>query len=352
VGVRAVAGKLIGLAILVGAIAAVLYVISWLDQYPRTDDAFARADLIAVAPQVSGRIIELKVQDNQSVRKGDVLFVLDPVPYQLSLARATAALATLERQISLTQREVNAQRFSAAASQANVARAAAQLKQATDTLDRVEPLLAEQFVTAESVDQARTARRSAEAALEFARQDARRAQSAVSGVDALVARVAELRATVATAEYDLKQTTMRAPFDGRVVDLDISEGEFAATGRRLFTLVDTRNWYVIANFRETELKNIRPGMSAEVYLMMDRSQHFKGTVHSIGWGVLPDEGGSSGGLPNVPRSINWVRVAQRFPVRIRIEDPQPDLFRIGASAVAVVPGGEKTRPVAMTERRP
>jgi multidrug efflux system membrane fusion protein len=145
---------------------------------------------------------------------------------------------------------------------------------------------------------------------------------------------------------------VRAPFDGRVVDLDISEGEFAATGRRLFTLVDTRNWYVIANFRETELRNIRPGMSAEVYLMMDRSQHFKGTVHSIGWGVSPDEGGSSGGLPKVPRSINWVRVAQRFPVRIRIEDPQPDLFRIGASAVAVVPGGEKTRPMAMTERRP
>jgi multidrug efflux system membrane fusion protein len=350
--VRAVAGKLIGLVILVGAIAAVVYVIGWLDQYPRTDDAFARADMIAVAPQVSGRIMELKVQDNQLVRKGDVLFLLDPVPYELALARAKAALATLERQIPLTQREVNAQQFSAAASRANVARAEAQLKQASDTLNRVEPLLVEQFVTAESVDQARTARRTAEAALEFARQDARRAQAAVSGVDALVARVGELRAAVANAEYDLRQTTMRAPFDGRVVDLDIAEGQFAATGRQLFTLVDTRTWYVIANFRETELKNIRPGMSAEVYLMMDRSQHFKGTVHSIGWGVSPDEGGSSGGLPKVPRSINWVRVAQRFPVRIRIEDPQPELFRIGASAVAVVPGGEKTRPVAMTERSP
>jgi multidrug efflux system membrane fusion protein len=280
------------------------------------------------------------------------LFALDPVPYQLQLARAKASLATLERQIGLTQREVDAQKFSAAASRANIARAEAQWKQAGDTLNRIEPLLAEQFVTAESVDQARTARRSAEAALEFARQDARRAQAAVSGVDALVARVGELRAAVANAEYDLHQTTMRAPFDGRVVDLDIADGEFAATGRRLFTLVDTRNWYVIANFRETELRNIRPGMSAEVYLMMDRSQHFKGTVHSIGWGVSPDEGGSSGGLPKVPRSINWVRVAQRFPVRIRIEDPQPDLFRIGASAVAVVPGGEKTRPVAMSERRP
>jgi len=71
--------------------------------------------------------------------------------------------------------------------------------------------------------------------------------------------------------------------------------------------------------------------------MIDPSKHFRGTVHSIGWGVLPDEGTSVAGLPKVPRAINWVRVAQRFPVRILIEDPQPDLFRIGASAVALIP---------------
>ena len=326
-----------GIAILASATAIAAYVVYFIDQYPRTDDAFARADTIGVAPQVSGRIIELRVQDNQMVRKGDVLFALDPIPYQHVLDRSKAALAALERQIELSQREVNAQKFAAAASKANIERAEAQFKQSTDTLNRIEPLLAKEFVTAEQVDQARTARRSAAAALDVAQQDARRAQAAVSGVDALVARLGELRAAVASAEYDLQQTTMRAPFDGRIIDLDISEGEFAATGRRLFTLVDTRNWYVIANFRETELKNIRPGMAAEVYLMIDPSKHFRGTVHSIGWGVLPDEGTSVAGLPKVPRAINWVRVAQRFPVRILIEDPQPDLFRIGASAVALIP---------------
>jgi hypothetical protein len=110
---------------------------------------------------------------------------------------------------------------------------------------------------------------------------------------------------------------MRAPFDGRVVDLDISVGEFATTGRRLFTLVDTRNWYVIANFRETELKHIKPGMPAEVYLMIDNAQRFHGKVHSNGWGVLPEEGTSAAGLPKVPRAINWVRVAQRFRAHTR-----------------------------------
>lgn len=334
---RSIAGRITGFAIVLAAIAAIAYAVYFIDQYPRTDDAFARADTIGVAPQVSGRIIDLKVQDNQLVRKGDVLFVIDPIPYEHALERTKAALDALQRQISLTQREVNAQKFAAAASRANIGRAEAQYKQATDSLNRIEPLLAQEFVTAEQVDQARTARRSAEAALEGAQQDTRRADAAVSGVDVLVARLGELRAAVASAEYDLQHTIMRAPFAGRVVDLDISVGEFATTGRRLFTLLDTRNWYVIANFRETELKHIKPGMPAEVYLMIDSTRRFQGTVHSIGWGVLPDEGTSSAGLPKVPRAINWVRVAQRFPVRIRVDDPQPDLFRIGASAVALIP---------------
>ena len=314
------------------------YVVYYLDQSPRTDDAFVRADTIGVAPQVSGRIVNLRVQDNQAVKKGDVLFEIDPVPYRHALERARAALDSLEKQIGLSQRDVRAQQFGAAAARANIDRAEAQARQAADTLGRIEPLLAKEYVTAEQVDQARTAKRSAEAALQVARRDAERAAAAVSGVDALVAKLGELRAAVATAEYDLEQTVMRAPFDGRVIDLDIAQGEYAATGRRLFTLIDARNWYVIANFRETALKGIRPGMAAEVYLMSDPSRRFAGTVHSIGFGVFPEEGGASAnGLPKVPRSINWVRVAQRFPVRIRVEAPPADLFRIGASAVALIP---------------
>jgi len=331
-------GRMVGLAIVLAAIGLVAYVVYYLDESPRTDDAFVRADTIGVAPQVSGRIVKLRVQDNQAVKQGDVLFEIDPIPYQHSLERARAALDSLEKQIGLSQRDVRAQQFGAAAARANIERAEAQAKQAGDTLDRIEPLLAKEYVTAEQVDQARTAKRTAEAALQVARRDAERAAAGVSGVDALVAKLGELRAAVATAEYDLEQTVMRAPFDGRVIDLDIAQGEFAATGRRLFTLIDTRNWYVIANFRETALKGIRPGMAAEVYLMSDPSRRFAGTVHSIGYGVFPEEGGASAdGLPRVPRSINWVRVAQRFPVRIRVEAPPADLFRIGASAVALIP---------------
>ena len=335
---RPALGRAVGLLILVAAIGLAIYVVHYLDQSPRTDDAYVRADTIGVAPQVSGRIIRLRVHDNQSVKKGDVLFEIDPIPYRHSLERARAALDSLDKQIGLSQRDVNAQQFGAAAAKANIARAQAQARQAADTLARIEPLLAKEYVTPEQVDQARTARRSAEAALQVARRDAEKAAAAVSGVDALVAKLGELRAAVAMAEYDLEQTVVHAPFDGTVIDLNIAEGEFAATGRPLFTLIDTQNWYVIANFRETALNRIRPGMAAELYLMTDPSRRFAGTVHSIGFGVFPEEGGASAnGLPRVPRSINWVRVAQRFPVRIRIDEPQADLFRIGASAVALIP---------------
>src|SRR5712664_710832 len=319
-------GRSVGLGIVVAAIGLAVYVVYSIDQSPRTDDAFVRADTIGVAPQVSGRIVNLHVRDNQAVKQGDVLFEIDPEPYRHTLERARAALDSLEKQIGLSQRDVNAQKFAATAARANIERAEAQAKQAADTLARIEPLLAKEYVTAEQVDQTRTAKRTADAALRVAQRDADRAAAAVSGVDALVAKLGELRAAVATAEYDLRQTVVRAPFDGRVVDLDIAQGEYAATGRRLFTLIDARTWYVIANFRETALKGIRPGMPAEVYLMSDPGKRFAGTVQSIGFGVFPEEGGSSAnGLPKVPRSINWVRVAQRFPVRIRVEHPPAEL---------------------------
>src|SRR5262245_60008477 len=335
---RAKLGRILGLAILLAAVALAVYVVYYLDQSPRTDDAFVRADTIGVASQVNGRIIRLRVQDNQAVKQGDVLFEIDPQPYQHALDRARAALDSLEKQIGLSQRDVRAQQFGAAAARANIDRAEAQAKQAADTLNRIHPLLAKGYGTAEQMDQARTAKRSAEAALQVARRDAERAAAAVSGVDALVAKLGELRAAVATAKYDLEQTVVRAPFDGRVIDLDIAQGEYAATGRRLFTLIDARNWYVIAKFRETAVKTIRPGMAADVLVMSDPGDRFAGTVHSIGFGVFPEEGGAStNGLPRVPRSINWVRVAQRFPVRIRIDAPEADLFRIGASAVALIP---------------
>ncbi|HET6554201.1 MAG TPA: multidrug transporter subunit MdtN [Dyella sp.] len=307
------------------------------DTAPRTDDAYVYADTVYVTPEVSGRIVELPVKDNQAVKKGDVLFQIDPRPFQATLDKAQASLVALDREIELTQRSVDAQKFGAAAATASIERARAAAKQATDTLSRIEPLLGTPYASAEQVDQARTAKLAADAQLNAASLDAQRATAGISGVDALVAKREVIRAEITLAKLNLEFATVRAPFDGIVINLKTTAGQFAAAGHPVFTLANTHRWYVVANFRETELSHIKPGETAQVYVLSDSAQRSQGVVESIGYGVFPDDGGAEAeGLPHVPRSINWVRVAQRFPVRILVDHPDPAFFRIGASAVAIM----------------
>ncbi|WP_122155993.1 multidrug transporter subunit MdtN [Paraburkholderia sp.] len=323
--------------LIVLVVAAAIAAIWRVDTVPRTDDAYAYADTIGVSPEVSGKIVNLAVRDNQPVKQGDLLFQIDPRPYQYALARAQASLAQLDAQIPLTQRSVNAQTFAAAAAKSAVVRAQAAANQASDTLARMAPLIGKGYISADDLDRARTAQRSALAELAAAESQEREAQAAVSSVDALVAQRSVLQAEIASAQLNLEYATVRAPFDGRVVQLTTSVGQFVSAQKPVFTLIDTRHWYVIANFRENELRNIRPGTPATVYLMSDTGIRFSGSVDSIGYGVDPQDGGATAnGLPNIQRSINWVHVAQRFPVKIVIDHPDPRLFRIGTSAVAVL----------------
>jgi multidrug efflux system membrane fusion protein len=119
--------------------------------------------------------------------------------------------------------------------------------------------------------------------------------------------------------------------------MNISKGAFARAGADVFTLVDTGTWYVVANFRETQLRHIAAGSAADLYLQSQPGKHFRGTVVGLGWAVLPENGTSVMGLPRVERSLDWIRLAARFPVRIQVDDPD-DSFRLGASAVATVHG--------------
>ncbi|MBU7440230.1 multidrug transporter subunit MdtN [Paraburkholderia fungorum] len=337
--------RLPAVAILLLAVVLLCIVLWRVDRAPSTDDAYVNADTVNVVPEVSGRIVELPVRDNQAVRKGDLLLRIDPRPYQAALDQAQARLNALNKQIALTQRSVNAQQYNADSVKAAVERARAVASQATDTLRRTEPLLGQGYVSAEEVDRARTAQRSAQAELNAAMLQAQQADAAVSGVDALVAQRAEAEAQIAIAQLNLEFTEVRAPFDGRVVSLHTTVGQFASALKPVFTFIDTRHWYVVANFRETELKSVHTGTPATVYLTSDTGKRFTGAVDSVGYGVLPDDGGVVlEGLPRVQRSINWVHVSQRFPVKIVVNNPDPELFRIGTSAVATLEPGVVAAP--------
>ena len=379
-------------AMLAAALLLLLCVVWQTNRYPRTDDASVRANYIQFAPEVSGRLVSIPVKDNAYVRAGSVLFAIDSRPYQYALDQALSDQQLLEEQITDTGRRIASERSAVEAARAGVAgahtrtrtvassvevsmagierakafleTAEAQRELALSNLHRIEPLLAKQYVTPEQVDDARTRAQVAEhnyqeaqAALQQATAQESQATSmqqeaevsvtaskakldesihSVDRLDSLVAQRPAKAAKVASAKLDLERCTVVAPFDGYVTNLNISEGEFAKPGVPLFTMIDTRTWYVVANYRESELKSITPGKHVDLYLMGNPSRRFDGTVESIGNGVSPDDTNLSNGLPQIDHTLNWVHLAARFPIRIRVQKPDPALFRLGETAVSIV----------------
>ncbi|HEY6271986.1 MAG TPA: HlyD family efflux transporter periplasmic adaptor subunit [Terriglobales bacterium] len=383
--------------IVVTALALGIMVLYHTDRYPRTDDAEIFANFIGIAPQVQGPILRLNVRDNQFVKKGELLFEIDERPYEYTLERAVSDQAALEGQISNEQRRIAALVSAVSVSQANiqsaqadvtrwraavdqaradvanseqgVSRAKAEWEYSNNNLHRLEPLLAKQFVTVDQVDRARTSEiaqgealkqaqsqlrlsqaglRSAEA--QYEQSDAVLEQSkalhaqavhAVTTLEPLINQRGERAAAVKDARYNLDNCRVYAPFDARVTNLTISEGAYAHIGQQVFTLIDTRTWWAVANFREGQLRHIVPGMRADVYVMSKPDVRFSGVVDSISFGVNPDPdlvGRLEPGLPDVQRTLNWVHLASRYPVRVRVENPAPELFRISASASVIIRG--------------
>jgi multidrug efflux system membrane fusion protein len=335
---RKIAGRIISILVIAGAVLLVLWVWTIIQHHPRTTDAIATANVIGIAPRVRGQIIRINVQDNQAVNTGDVLFEIDPADYELSLQKAKSALAALDQQIEVARSQNIQLKFKIKAAEAGVEQAKAELKQAGDTLARIQPLLANGFAKADDVDKATTEKAVAAAALAAQEQQLNEAQTAVTTLEALMAERAGAAAAVAQASLDLSYCKVTAPFPGRVISLNISPGAYANIGTPVFSFLDTRRWYVMANFREGEVPYMPPGSLMDVYLQAMPERHFTGTVQGVGWAVT-DQSGASQGIPVIQRELNWVHIAQRFPVRIEIENPDPTLFRMGASAVATLKSG-------------
>src|SRR5215831_6245600 len=329
-------GGLVSLIALIAVVMTGVLVMRRTDERPSTYDAYIQAYVVNMAPEVSGRIVTLHVLDNQQVKQGEVLFQIDPRPYQLRVDQARAAVQALEAQLAVSTSEVASQTSGAEAAASGIGAAEAQLALATSTLNRLQPLLGRGFVSAEQVDEARAAKQTAQIGLERARQTAAQARQAITSTKPIEAQLDGARATLALAERDLEKTAVRSPCDGRITALQVAAGEFATAGRPLFTIIDTEHWYAIGDFRETDLAGIKPGQRATVFVMAQPDHPLRGEVESLGWGVASDVSATVGGLPHVERTLNWVQIAARFPVRILLDKPPDDLMRLGATAVVVI----------------
>lgn len=334
---RKAAGGIVSIIVIFSTAVLALWVWGITERHPRTDDAVARANVVGIVPRVRGQIIKLNVRDNQEVKKGEVLFEVDDEDYKLILEKAKADLATLDQQVEVARAQDEALKFQIKAAEAGVERAKAELRQAGSTLDRLKPLLPKGFARADDVEKAETAEKIAASSLAAEEQRLNQANTTVSALATLLAQRRGALAAVDLATLELSYCKVTAPFSGRVINLNISAGAYAETGIPVFSMLDTGKWYVIANFREGEIRHFAAGTAVEVYLLSDPGRHFTGKVEGIGWAVEP--GGEIDiphGLPFVRRELNWVHIAQRFPVRVEIENPDPELFRMGASAVVIV----------------
>lgn len=329
---RATLGRLIGVALVLGALATSVWVYALAFVHPRTDDAYVRANVVGIAPHVGGPIVELPIVDNQPVEAGDVLFVVDPRPYQAELELRRA-------QLELTRLEVRALDDGVRAAEAQLAARDADAAYARQYLERIEPLLERRFVTPNDVFEARSRVHAAEAAVASARAEVAKAMNLLGQYGDVNARIQAARAAADDAQLDVDYCFVRAPFKGYVTNLNIAVGEYANQGRQVVTLVDGRTWYVLANFREGYLSQITPGMEAEIFLATYPTRRFRGVVQGIGWGLFQRNGATVDGLPEVAQTLNWVRLAQRFPVRIVLDDADPGHpFRMGQTAVVTIRG--------------
>jgi RND family efflux transporter MFP subunit len=277
---------LVTLAVL--ALAAVLAWVYW-SQYllnPWTRDGQAQAYVVGIAARVSGPMIDVPVQDNQYVKEGDLLFAIDPTDYQQDVDAAKASLNKAQTTAELLKLEI----------------------------DRRTPLLAQQLISLEEyqVLQAKYAEALAEIEVQASR--------------------------VQLSELNLSYTRVYAPVNGYVTNLVVTTGTYVTKGQPLMALVDADDFWIVGYFRETDLKGVTPGKRAEVRFMGHYGEPLDGVVQSVGWGIFrPDGAEGQNLLPVVAPTVDWVRLAQRFPVRVHLINPPADLpLRVGATASVLI----------------
>ena len=293
---------------------------------PSTRDAYVGASVVDIAAQVSGPVSRLAVVDNQYVSKGDLLFEIERRPFEIAVASASASVAEADQSVKALADEVGA-------SLANIEAAQAALVLARQNRDRVAPLAADGAVPQQQLDEAESQLRSSQANLEAAAASSAEARDQLgsAGPDN-----PQIRAAVASYEkalLDLSFTRVTAPADGWITNLQLQEGSFVGAGSPVVTLVEDGSWRVWAYMREDQLERIQAGQPASFELPAYPGRRFEGRVQGIAWGITQGNAAGPGQIPQVSPTVAWVRLAQRFPVRVDVPEPDPAYpLRIGMTA--------------------
>lgn len=309
--------------------------------HEETDDAQVSADISPVIPRVAGYVKEVKVNDNQMVKKGDTLLVLDDRDFKIKLDEAEAALSTAESNLETAKATTSAARANIATSQASIGTIDAQIEaakinawRANQDYQRYSNLIKDHSITQQQYEQALAAKQSADKQLDILRGQKNQAASQTNAVavqsnatsqqiGAASAAIRQRQVDVEAARLNLSYTVILAPQDGLVSRINIQPGQFVQNGQALFSIVHSDQVWVIANFKETQLNKMKVGQKVIISADAFNNHEFQARVSSFS----PATGSTFALLPPDNASGNFVKVVQRLPVKIEFTDPNDSLIR-------------------------
>jgi membrane fusion protein (multidrug efflux system) len=320
--------------------------------YESTDDAFIEADVIPIAPQVPGPVVNLAVRDNQAVHQGDLLVEIDPRNYEARLAQAQADLTAAHTRLDQAKAQVIADEAKVEEEQANLVANQSEAERASSDLRRYQSLQTP-AVARTQLDLASTQARSSGAAVDVAQSRTKAAQAQVTlskaAVETATAQVQSYEAAVRQAQLNFSYTKVTAPCDGFVTHRTVQFGAYIQTGQSLLAIVPT-NIYAIANFKETQITQMRPGQPVTIEVDAYPHRKFHGHVDSIQRGA----GARFSLLPPENATGNYVKVVQRVPVKIYFDDPPDTTLPLGPGmsivpSVNILAKGNQSQPTVAQE---
>lgn len=306
-----------------------------------TDDAQVSADISPVIPRVSGFVKEVLVNDNQRVKKGDTLMILDDRDLQIKLEEAEASLGTAQSSLNIAKASTNAAKANISTSKASVNTVDAQIEaakvnvwRASQDYDRYANLIKDHSITEQQYEQALAAKQIAEKQLSILQEQKNQASQQSNAVSvqsnatsqqigAANATIKQRQVDVDAAKLNLSYTVITAPEDGEVSKVNVQPGQFVQAGQALFSIVHSNTVWVIANFKETQLKKMITGQKVIVSADAFPGHNFQGTLSSFS----PATGSTFALLPPDNASGNFVKVVQRLPVKIEFTDPSDTLVK-------------------------
>jgi multidrug resistance efflux pump len=297
---------------------------------PSTSDSYVQAFVVQIAPQVAGNVVEVPVTENQHVKAGDLLFAIDPRPFEHKVRQLEASVVLMTQQVAQLESELQAARAEEVHLSADESLAS--------TIHGQEEMIFKQGSTTERkfID-ARQKYQAAKALVDRSRAVVRQKEQALEArIGDEHALVAEAKAKLALARLDLSWSKVFAPAASSITDLQLRVGSYIPPGKPVLTCIETDKWWIVANFRENALELVRPGQPAGIAFKTYPGHIFRGTVESVGLGVSHGQGVPSGDLPDIHTPDTWITRPQRFQVRLAVEDTHGYPLRVGATASVTI----------------